>query len=188
MNTTSLPYRLGPPDTECRYPVIIGEDLVIGWAWRWHRDWQVADSSGQRTNLHRPEKGTRGVDMAAGYLARMYAEGVITPVPLAKAATEAPVTFGPVPLLDPRMPTSARNIAGAERAFAALAVHRWTARAGFPGSDNPWALACDLCGWSGPRYWSHLRGRNGQPPSTHRHDGGCVGDAKVRELIAIYGK
>ncbi|MFE4829795.1 hypothetical protein [Streptomyces sp. NPDC056672] len=49
-------------------------------------------------------------------------------------------------------------------------------------------------GWQGPRYWSHQRGRNGELPSTHRHPAseqfgapaGCVGDAKVRELITAY--
>ncbi|MFK0154206.1 hypothetical protein ACIQVK_19300 [Streptomyces sp. NPDC090493] len=79
---------------------------------------------------------------------------------------------------------TARNIAGAHTAFAGLAEHYWrVVYRGFPWSDNPWFL---LCGWSGVRYWSHHRGRNGNPPSACRHDGGCIGEEKVRALIAAY--
>lgn len=185
MSTTTLPYRLGEADFECRYPVIIGEDKVIGRVFRWHREW-FADSSAGEQCLGRPPQGTRGADMAAAYLAGQYVAGCVTAAPLAEAHAEVPQLHGPVPLLHPRMPVTARNIAGAHKALAGLAEHRWIPRGGFPGSDNPWFLICDLCGWAGPKYWSHLRGRNGNPPSPHRHDGGCVGEEKVRELIAAY--
>lgn len=187
MTTTTLPYGIGEPDIECRYPVIIGSDRVIGRAYRWHRDWLVVTSEGER-NLRRPPLGTAGIDMAAAYLADEYAAGRITAVPLDQARAEEPQpVYGPIPLLHPRMPASNRNLAGAMTAFAGLTEYHWRPLlTGFPGSDNPWYLACELCGWQGPRYWSHLRGRNGNPPSIYRHDGGCVGEDKVRELIVAY--
>ncbi len=184
--TTTLPCHIGEPDAECRYPVIIGENLVIGWAYRWHRDWLV-DTSGGEHNLRRPPTGTKGVDMAAAFLAGEYAAGRITAVPLAQAQDGARRLNGPVPLLHLRMPVTPRNIAGAHKAFAGLVAHHWRPLTGFPGSDNPWPLACELCGeWEGPKYWSHLRGRNGNPPPITRHPGGCIGEDRIRELIAAY--
>lgn len=200
MTTTTLAYRLGEPDWEQRYPVLIGTDTVIGAVFRWHRDWLTLTSEGEH-NLGRPEKGRRGVPKAAalaaaGQVATEYAAGRITTMTLADVTAAVPVLDGPVPLLHPRMPQSPRNIDTAQEVMAALAVHRWKPYTGFPGSDNPWWQECELCGWQGPRYWSHQRGRNGELPSTHRHPAskefgapaGCVGDAKVRELIAAYDK
>ena len=186
MSSTTLAYRLGKPDVECRYPVIIGADQAIGHAFRWHRDWLVQDSTGEY-NLGRPPKGTRGIDMAAAHLAAEYAAGRIAAMPLVEAATEVHANYGPVPLLHPRMPKTPRNIEGANTALEVLAEHRWTPLRGFPGSDNPWLLRCELCGWTGPKYWSHLRPQRGLP-STRRHDDGCVGDEKVRALISAYQK
>ncbi|MFE1075139.1 hypothetical protein ACFW5W_28470 [Streptomyces sp. NPDC058783] len=184
--STTLKTRIGEPDIECRYPVIIGEDRVIGQAYRWHRDWLVVTSEGEH-NLRRPPTGTKGIDMAAAHLAEEYAAGRVTAVALDQVLAQAPKPHGPVPLLHPRMPASPRNISGASTAFAGLTEHRWRAVLhGFPGSDNPWYLLCELCGWSGVRYWSHHRGRNGNAPSAYRHDGGCVGEEKVRALIPAY--
>ncbi|MGO4427023.1 hypothetical protein AB4Z54_52065, partial [Streptomyces sp. MCAF7] len=95
--------------------------------------------------------------------------------------------FGPVPLLHPRMPANDRNIEAAYKAMAGLTEYLWTPLGGYPGADNPWALRCQLCGWEGPRYWSHLRGRNNNPPSAFRHPG-CIGADKARARIAAYQK
>lgn len=183
--TTALSYRLGKPDWERRYPVLIGERTVLGAVFRWHRDWLTLTSEGEQ-NIGRPEKGRPGADQAAAHLAAEYAAGRITPMSLADVTAAEPTLTGPVPLLHPRMPQTPRNIAAAKTAMAALQLHRWTPYTGFPGSDNPWWQQCQLCGWQGPRYWSHQRGRNGALPSTHRHDGGCLGDEQVRELIPAY--
>ncbi|MET8661395.1 hypothetical protein [Streptomyces griseus] len=194
MSITTFQTRIGAPDIECRYPVIIGEDRVLGLAYRWHRDWLVITSEGE-LNLRRPavtpgSKRASGIDMAAAYLAEEYAAGRITATGLEQLRSEAPKPLtGPVPLLHPRMPVTDRNVRGAVTAFAGLAEHHWRAVLhGFPGSDNPWYLLCELCGWSGVRYWSHHRGRNNQPPSPYRHDGGCIGKDKVRALIPAYSK
>ncbi|MFD8415445.1 hypothetical protein ACFV2Q_27405 [Streptomyces sp. NPDC059650] len=186
MSTTTQAYRLGETDAECRYPVVIGKDLVIGLAFRWHRDWLVQDNTGEY-NLGRPPKGMKGVDMAAAHLVAAYAAGRITATKLREGAEEQPRVYGPAPLLHPRMPVTPRNIAGARKAWAGVSEHLWTPLGGFPGADNPWFLACEMpgCDWAGPRYWSHLRGRNGQPPSAHRHPE-CIGEDKVRALIPAY--
>ncbi|MFE4604928.1 hypothetical protein ACFRKE_29175 [Kitasatospora indigofera] len=195
--TTAPAYRIGTPDTECRYPVIIGEaeDLMIGKVWRWHRNWLArmteADGSESEHNVRRPEKGEKGLDLAAAFLAKKYAAGAITAAPLAEALADAPLPVGPVPLLHPRMAVkdrNDRNVGSALKAFAGLAEHHWRAYGGFPGSDNPWFVGCELCGWTGPKYWSHLRGRNGNPPSITRHLGTCVSEDEIRELIPAYRK
>ncbi|MFD7580971.1 hypothetical protein [Kitasatospora sp. NPDC059817] len=183
----AMPYRIATPDTAGRYPVIIGHDQVIGRAHRWNRDWWVETSAGE-TNIGRPDKGVPGIEKAAARLAEKYAAGEITAIPLdqIRAETLQPMT-GPVPLLHPRMLLNDRNVKSALTAFAGLAKLRWRAVAtGFPGSDNHWVLLCELCGWIGPKFWSHLRGRNGNLPSLHRHEGGCVGPDRVRELIPAY--
>ena len=85
----AMPYRIGAPDIECRYPVIIGEDQVIGRAHRWHRDWLVDTSVGEH-NLRRPPTGVPGIEMAATHLTQEYAAGRITAVPLDQLRAERP--------------------------------------------------------------------------------------------------
>lgn len=183
----AMPYRIGTPDSTGRYPVIIGQNQVLGRAHRWGRDWWVETSTGE-TSLGRPDEGVPGVEMAAARLAEMYAAGEITAIPLDQIRAEVlqPLT-GPVPLLHPRVPVTPRNTKSAETAFAGLAVLRWRpVLTGYPGADNHWVLLCELCGWVGPKFWSHLRGRNGGLPSLHRHEGKCVGPDRIRELIPAY--
>ncbi|GHA47735.1 hypothetical protein GCM10010329_82680 [Streptomyces spiroverticillatus] len=167
MSTPPTPYRTGESDAECRTPVIVGDGLVLGLAYRWHRTWHVVTSEGE-TNLNRPPTGEKGIDMAARHLIKAHAAGHITPVRLTKVPLT--VLYGPVPLLDPRMPVTARNTESAHKAFAQYARHDWRALTGFPGSDNHQLLLCERCGWIGPRYYSHLRGRNGGPPPAQRHE------------------
>ncbi|MGW3091713.1 hypothetical protein [Streptomyces sp. NPDC001108] len=190
MPTTPLPYRLGTLDARGRRPVIIGENTVIGYASRWHREWDTESTAGFH-RVGRPEVGKQGADRAAAYLIAEYAAGRITPITPEAADTEAPA-HGPVPLLDPRMPSTRTNRARALDVWAAADRFLWLPRTGFPGSDNHWSLTCLLrCQpggryWTGPRYWSHLRGRNSNPPSPHRHPG-CLSETEVRRLIPAYG-
>jgi len=180
------PFQLDAPDIECRYPVhLTGTDQLIGHVFRWHGAWMaVAANSNDEIRV---SAGRGGDTAAARYLFTEYSEGRITPTRQTDGhAAQPPATIGPVPLLHPRMRVNAANIAAAEKAMAGLAAHRWTPRGGYPGSDNPWYLACQLCEWHGPRYWSHLRGRNGNPPSPFRHEGGCIGAEEVRARITAY--
>ncbi|MFF4902602.1 hypothetical protein [Streptomyces sp. NPDC001068] len=200
MTTATLAFRLGEPDWECRYPVLIGDDVVIGAVFRWHRDWIALTSQGD-INLGRPESGNRSVRKAAAHAAAAhvvneYANGRITVMSREAVTSPVPVLAGPVPLLHPRMPETPNNIKTAKEVTAVVRQLRFTPFTGFAGSDNPQWQECQLCGWQGPRYWSHQRRYNGRNPSIHRHPAslnppapaGCVGEEKVRELISLYGK
>ncbi|MFF8432440.1 hypothetical protein ACF07Y_46480 [Streptomyces sp. NPDC016566] len=184
--TAEPEYRLGAPDIECRYPVLVGEQ-ILGRVFRWHGVW-YAVPAGTTEEVRVADGGARrggGSEGASHWLFEQYKAGLLTPRTMDYAAV-APSADGPVPLLHPRMASTPRNLEAARVALAGLAEHRWTPLSGYPGSDNPWHLQCQLCGWKGPRYWSHLRGRNGNPPSITRHDDGCVGAEAVREAIAAY--
>ncbi|MEV7776300.1 hypothetical protein [Kitasatospora sp. NPDC086791] len=136
--------------------------------------------------MGRPEKGVPGVQKAATRVANEFAEGNITALPPSAAEPKPVLPVGEVPLLHPRVPQTPRNFKAAEAADATMAKYFWRRLSGFPGSDNPMDAECELCGWVGSRYYSHLRGRNGNPPSITRHPGGCVGADKIRELIPGY--
>ena len=166
-------YTLGIPDMECRYPVLLSGQF-IGHVFRWHRAW-FAIPAGLTTpaGLHieiRVSAGSIGKDAAARYLCDEVDAGRITPQET-PAALPTEETNRPVPLLHRRMRATPHNVAAAHVAIAGLADYRWTPMGGYPGADNPWLISCDLCGWEGPRYWSHLRGRKGNPPSMFRHPG-----------------
>ncbi|MFE6165818.1 hypothetical protein ACFQ7F_43740 [Streptomyces sp. NPDC056486] len=183
--TNELRFQLGDADQECRYPVLVGGQKV-GLIFRWHGAW-FAVPAGQTKEI-RVAAGRVGSEAAARHLVDEFAAGRITPDQEGSGETAAPRgLFGPVPLLHRRMPATARNTEGARTAMAGLAEYLWTPMGGYPGSDNPWFMACDLCGWQGPRYWSHLRGRNNNPPSPFRHTG-CIEPAEVRARIAAYQK
>ncbi|MEU5668616.1 hypothetical protein AB0H10_38990, partial [Streptomyces longwoodensis] len=83
-----------------------------------------------------------------------------------------------VPDLVPTLP----NLVRAVEAMARLAQLGWEPLEGYPGADQPWRMKCRLCGWTGRRFWSHLRGRNGdntpRPLTRHR---GCI---PVSEMAA----
>lgn len=181
--TNTTRFQLGTPDQECRYPVQL-DGQHLGRIYRWHGAW-YAVPAGQIDEI-RVAAGSIGRDAAAQYLVDEFDAGRLTPQQLVEDTPTKPRdTFGPVPLLHPRMPATARNTAGARVAMAGLAEYQWTPMGGYPGADNPWYMKCDLCQWEGPRYWSHLRGRNNNPPSPFRHPG-CVDAEKVRSQIAAY--
>ncbi|MBV6700293.1 hypothetical protein KV557_24840 [Kitasatospora aureofaciens] len=190
-STTTLAYRIGKPTGECRYPVLIG-DLVIGWVFRWSRDWFALTSNGEH-KLGRPAKGVKGITVAADYVATEYAAGRTVALPQGAVEAETVYPEGEVPLLHPRLAENPRgkerNEESARAADAKLAQIGMRRTSGFPGADNPVRVACELCGWEGWHSISHLRGRNGNPPSiTGRHPGDCVGEETIREQLAAYRK
>jgi len=180
-------YRFGDPDIECRYPVIIGDDECIGWVFRWHGAWYANPAGSEEEQ--RVGDGSTGKEAAAFYLISEYTSGRIAPMAV-NGSTGDPADFiGPVPLLHRRMPATPSNIATALRVMATADEYRWrlVGPNGYAGSDNHSYWLCELCGWKGFRYWSHMRGRNGEPPSTHRHTG-CLPEDQVRALIPAYQK
>ncbi|WP_329317979.1 MULTISPECIES: hypothetical protein [unclassified Streptomyces] len=143
--TPQLPYRLGEPDIECRYPVLVGT-WFIGHALRWHGVW-YAVPAGTTTDVRVADGGPRrggGSPAAAAWLYSEFTEGRITPQSVVDSAAATLVKPETVPLLHPRMPETARNIASARTAFAGLEAHRWTPYGGYPGSDNlgSWSASC----------------------------------------------
>ncbi|GGU50018.1 hypothetical protein [Streptomyces violascens] len=187
MNEISMPTepQLGDADQECRYPVRF-DGHFLGRIFRWHGAW-YAVAAGQSDEV-RVAAGSIGSEAAARHLVDEYAAGRIAPQQETESGLTAPDgLFGPVPLLHPRMPVTPRNTAAAHVAMAGLTAYLWTPKTGYPGADNPWFVICGLCSWEGPRYWSHLRGRNGNAPSAFRHPG-CIDPAEVRARIPAYQK
>lgn len=174
MTETTIPkrYTYGVADTECRYPVLLPDGRFIGLVFRWHRAW-YAIPAGTETEI-RVSAGAIGKDTSAEYLREEFDAGRITPTPEApESACGAERGGTPPPLLHPRM-DKPRNRTAALAAILRLWELDWTALGGYPGADNPWMLRCERCGWVGMKYWSHLRGRKGNPPSAFRHPG-CTG-------------
>lgn len=159
-------HTFGSPDKECRYPVLLNGQF-IGFVFRWHRAWfAVTPVTGIETRV---SAGAIGKDTAARYLCDEVDAGRTTPQKEAPNPREL-LTNGPVPLLHPRMKEAPHNLATARAVWRRLTDSQWIPMGGYPGADNPWLLSCGLCGWIGVR-WSHLRGRNGNPPSAFRHAG-----------------
>ncbi|GGZ29420.1 hypothetical protein [Streptomyces nitrosporeus] len=177
----TVSYTLGAPDAECRYPVLLRGNY-IGLVFRWHRAWfaipaGITKADGTEHEI-RISSGATGKDAAAQYLCDEFDAGRIAPQQKApKAAHGTKAEPGPAPLLHRRM-NHPRNRAAALIALRGLVMLRWTPLGGYPGADNPWLLRCQLCGWIGVKYWSHLRGRKGAPPSPFRHPG-CTGRQAV---------
>lgn len=88
-----------------------------------------------------------------------------------------------IPDLRPTVP----NVVRAAEAMARLAELAWKPLAGYPGADQPWMMQCLLCGWEGRRFWSHLRGRNGDPtPRPLTRHSGCLPVADHAKRIAEF--
>ncbi|WP_326683083.1 hypothetical protein [Streptomyces sp. NBC_01237] len=169
-------YTLGAADMECRYPVTLTGNY-IGLVFRWHRAWfaipaGITTPAGMHIEV-RVSAGAIGKDTAARYLCDEFDAGRIAPGQKAPDDSVPESGHGPVPLLHRRM-DKPHNRSAALWARYRLSVRSWTALGGYPGADNPWLLRCDLCGWIGIKYWSHLRPRKGNPPSRFRHPG-CTG-------------
>ncbi|GLW04717.1 hypothetical protein [Streptomyces lavendulae] len=174
-------YRIGEADRDCRWAVFTSEGEQIGRIFRWHGAWFALPAGA--TDATRQGDGGDGSESAARYLFAEYQAGHITPQPETPSQPQA--RDDAVPLLHPRMRDNDRTRSAARTAVAGLDAYRWAPLAGYPGSDNPWPVRCQLCGWEGNRYWSHLRGRNGNPPSPYRHPG-CIDASKVRAVIPAY--
>jgi hypothetical protein len=160
-----------------------GAAQYIGDIFRWHGAWLAAPAGSD--NETRVDEGRGGDKAAAQYLFDAFTAGRITPHKPTPTSGQIIPVFGPLPLLHRRMPATDRNQDAASKAFAVLEQYAWRPLSGYPGSDNLMLLQCGFDGWVGFKHFSHLRGRNGPPPSPHRHPG-CILAAEVRARIAAY--
>ncbi|MGW6605898.1 hypothetical protein [Streptomyces sp. NPDC055036] len=176
-------YTIGDRMPDGRYPVTVDDELT-GFIHRWHGEWYACTPvEGDVVTPHANK------EEAAARLEATAASGVTA------AETErTEEAAGIVPWLHPRMKPTRRNIISAAIALARLAELAWTPAdqdgkvTGYPGSDNPWPLTCGLDEKVVVRWWSHLRGRNGDntPRPVWRHEE-CIPfedqAAKVAELV-----
>ncbi|MFD8573406.1 hypothetical protein [Streptomyces sp. NPDC059639] len=177
-------YVIGTRDASGSYPVTV-DGIPAGTIYRRHGVW-FATMPGHRIDA-RFSNGKDGV--SSGRFAA--AEHLVTMVDQGKRPTIAPqaTTTHALPRttllriegtetyahLVPDLKLTLANLVRAAEAMARVVQVGWTPRAGYPGADQPWLLECRLCGWVGFRFWSKLRGRNGDgiPRPITRHPG-CI--------------
>ncbi|MGW0731694.1 hypothetical protein [Streptomyces sp. NPDC002851] len=93
--------------------------------------------------------------------------------------TDTPTTAEEIGRYLAGLQPTVRNIISAARAVARIDELGWAPLAGYPGSDVLWPVHCLLCGWSGLRFYSHLR--RARPAMRHR---GCAPQSTHRELLS----
>ncbi|MFI5809174.1 hypothetical protein [Streptomyces sp. NPDC051561] len=76
-----------------------------------------------------------------------------------------------------------RNLFSAIAALARIDELGWEPRTGYPGSDVHWTVQCLVCGWVGPRFYSHLR--RARPLGRHP---GCVPQTERLRMLAKLSK
>lgn len=176
-------YQIGKREEAGRYPVTVDE-TPAGHIYRRHGSW-YAVMPGHPTSTARPDRYA-----AAAELVRMVDQGQRPTVPTQAPAPTSPLQPIPHELygyahLMPDLRLTLPNLVRAAEAMARLDQLGWTPLAGYPGADQPWLMWCQLCGWEGYRFWSHLRGRNGDaiPRPITRHPG-CIPVAKHKEELS----
>ncbi|MEU6460111.1 hypothetical protein [Streptomyces sp. NPDC047065] len=171
-------YTLGDRQDDGRYMVTVDNTIEAGYVYRRHGSWYGV-MPGQ-TEARRPDRF-----QAAYHLVRLTDAGHRpTPqkagLPLTSEARDL--------LISPHLRLTAPNIVRASEAIARLGELGWRPLTGYPGADQSWRMACLLgCGWEGTRFWSHLRGRNGDPtPRPLCRHRGCVPQSEhAAKLAAI---
>ncbi len=142
------------------YPVTV-DGRPAGFIYRRHGGWW-AEMPGMTHHTRRPDRET-----AAAELVRIFDLGHKP----SAYARPVPAPISSVTLHIPELRLTLPNLVRAAEATARLAELGWEPLHGYPGADNPWHMRCRLCGWKGRRFWSHLRGRNGDgiPRPANRH-------------------
>ncbi|MFE6788198.1 hypothetical protein ACFVFF_38755 [Streptomyces sp. NPDC057680] len=169
-------YVLGKREEDGRYPVTV-DDSPAGTVHRRHGSWYATVPG------HRNDRRFNDRFQAAEFLVTLADTGIRPTVPT-PGSTHTPARSVLSPLvgrhadltyrhLIPDLRLTVSNLVKASEAMARLAQLGWTPLEGYPGADQPWLMACRLCGWKGRRFWSHLRGRNGdktpRPANRHPH-------------------
>ncbi|MET9366127.1 hypothetical protein ABZX93_35225 [Streptomyces sp. NPDC006632] len=161
-------YVLGKRQENGRYPVAVDGNPPGGTVHRRHGSW-FSVIPGQI-------QGGPFADryQAAAHVVEMHDLGMRPRVP-APQLTLMPTPTSTYSHLLPDLRLSLANLVRAVEAMARLAQLGWAPLEGYPGADQPWLMQCRLCGWKGRRFWSHLRGRNGDriPRPIKRHRG-CI--------------
>ncbi|MGW1819067.1 hypothetical protein ACWCQM_36590 [Streptomyces sp. NPDC002125] len=192
MTTTTTPaakrYELGAREASGRYPVTV-DGRPAGDIHRFHGEW-YARPHGRAEESRHDDK-----DAAASHLVDLVDSGAVDPA-AAPAKAPAVAAQGIVPWLSPRLKPTRRNILSAGIALARVAELAWLPEdedgntTGYPGSDNPWELTCRLDGKVVVRWWSHLRGRNGDntPRPVYRHEGCIDFEDQAGKVAALVGE
>ncbi|MFD0555295.1 hypothetical protein ACFQ0X_43550 [Streptomyces rectiviolaceus] len=184
-------YQLGMRDEIGQYPVTVDQHPA-GYVYRRHGSW-YAVMPGRRVEGRFSDRYA-----AAAELVRLIDDGLRPSIPApgpapiapnqemrrAVAGLRATRTYA---LLIPHLLPTLANLVRAAEAMARLAQLGWIPLEGYPGADQPWHMECRLCGWQGRRFWSKLRGRNGDriPRPANRHPG-CIPTADhARELVIL---
>jgi hypothetical protein len=169
---------LGKRDERGHYPVTVDNTIEAGTVYRRHGSW-YAVMPGHRITSRFPDRY-----QAAYFLVRLTDKGLRPTVP-AQTPVHSPAdrlrsivglratrTYA---YLLPDLRFTIPNLVRAAEAMSRLAQLGWKPLEGYPGADQPWKMECRLCGWQGTRFWSHLRGRNGDgiPRPVTRHPG-CI--------------
>ncbi|MFC8014086.1 hypothetical protein [Streptomyces cinereoruber] len=170
-------YVLGKREEDGRYPVTV-DVAPAGTVHRRHGSWYIT-IPGRRTEHRFDDRYS-----AAEYLVKLHDKGIRPTIPAPATVTLDPAPIAPVTLtyrhLLPDLRLNLANFVRAVEAMARLDQLGWVPLEGYPGADQPWRMRCRLCGWEGRRFWSHLRGRNGDgiPRPVHRHPG-CISTEKI---------
>ncbi|UNZ21411.1 hypothetical protein [Streptomyces sp. 891-h] len=157
-----------------RYPVTVEGELA-GHIYRWHGEW-YACLLGQVNEVR-----CHGRESAAASLAALLESGASPGAEPPKTGTGGGVS----PWLHPRMKPTRRNIINAGIALGWVARNRLGTAARYPGFDNPWTLRCLLCGQDVERWWSHMRGRNGDPTPSRMASRGCIPFEEQASRVAV---
>ncbi|MFF8732753.1 hypothetical protein ACF073_40765 [Streptomyces sp. NPDC015171] len=157
-------FEIGKRRATGHYPITV-DGQPAGFVYRRHGMWW-ADMPGMTNHVRRTDR-----DSAIAELVRIFDLGhkpsaydLPTPTPIDSVTLHIPELRFTLP-----------NLVRAAEAMARLDELGWQPLQGYPGADNPWHMRCRLCGWKGRRFWSKLRGRNGDgiPRPANRHPG-CI--------------
>lgn len=174
-------YVLGKREEDGRYPVTV-DNVPAGTVHRRHGSWYITIPG------HRNEHRFTNRHKAAEHLVILADKGIRPTIPapatVALVSTPADIDSLTYHHLLPDLRLTLPNLVRAVETMARLAQLGWAPLEGYPGADQPWLMECRLCGWKGRRFWSHLRGRNGDgiPRPANRHPG-CIPTKEIQAAV-----
>lgn len=181
--------------TETGHYSVTVDEVTAGRIYRRHGSW-YADMPGHRIEKRFPDRYAAAVHLVemtdAGLCPTVPAQELITvvaPHEAMRRAVESQRAVRTYGHLIPDLRPTLANLVRAAEAMARLAQLGWEPLAGYPGADQPWLMECRLpgCEWQGHRFWSKLRGRNGDniPRPATRHPGCLPIEEHAPALITL---